>query len=438
MKKRVAVLGATGSIGKSALDVITRGKDNFELVLLSAHNNAEELAALGRSWPDALTVLSGGEGGREKLLAAIAACGADITINGISGAAGLEPSMAAIAAGSDLALANKETLVMAGPLVFQKAREKKVNIIPVDSEHSAVFHLIEAHARERHGEAVWMNNATRRSPNEGLGETKGGFALANTAGGSDSLDEIILTASGGPFRDYSVEEMKKVSPRAALAHPTWNMGPKITIDSASMANKGLEVIEAARLFDLPPEKIKVVIHPQSIVHSMIRMKDGAVYAQLSRPDMRLPIHKALYWLETSKVAPEEFLTTEYTEFHGGKDDPRIKTPCNSVVNSSDFGRLDFDSLSLTFYQPDTEKFPMLALAYEAVKKGALYPCAYNGANEAAVSAFLAERIGFLDISRITRYVLDKDWSTEPGDIADILEADRQARITAEKALEELK
>jgi 1-deoxy-D-xylulose-5-phosphate reductoisomerase len=459
MKKRVAVLGATGSIGKSALDVIGRGKDDFEVVLLSAHNNAEELAALGRSWPDTLTVLSGGEGGRERLLAAIAACGADITINGISGAAGLEPSMAAIAAGSDLALANKETLVMAGPLVFQKAREKKINIIPVDSEHSAVFHLIEAH-------------------------------------GSDALDEIILTASGGPFRDYSVEEMKTVSPQAALAHPTWNMGPKITIDSASMANKGLEVIEAARLFSLsvgqrlpngqhfPPEKIKVVIHPQSIVHSMIRMKDGAVYAQLSRPDMRLPIHKALYWSKTSRAANEEFLTTEFhgnrvtaprqgalTDKYdilpriikatansycrlnlfsrargGGKDGFHTKTPCNSnrrfdvssVVNSSDFGRLDFDSMSLTFYQPDTEKFPMLALAYEAVKKGALYPCAYNGANEAAVSAFLAERIGFLDISRITRYVLDKDWSTEPGDIADILEADRQARITAEKALEELK
>jgi len=367
MKKRVAVLGATGSIGKSALDVIARGKDDFEVVLLSAHNNAEELAALGRSWSDALTVLSGGEDGREKLLAAIARCNADITLNGISGAAGLEPSMAAIEAGSDLALANKETLVMAGPLVFQKAREKKVQIIPVDSEHSAVFHLIEAH-------------------------------------GSDSLDEIILTASGGPFRDCSVEEMKKVSPQDALAHPTWNMGPKITIDSASMANKGLEVIEAARLFNISLEKIKVVIHPQSIVHSMVRMKDGAVYAQLSRPDMRLPIHKALYQSETK---------------------------------FSEFGQLDFSSLTLTFYQPDTEKFPLLALAYEAVKKGALYPCAYNGANEAAVGAFLAGRIGFLDISRVTRYVLDKDWSAEPKDIAAVLEADRRARITAEKEIEEL-
>ncbi|MDR0457018.1 MAG: 1-deoxy-D-xylulose-5-phosphate reductoisomerase [Treponema sp.] len=382
MKKRVAVLGATGSIGKSALDVIARGKDYFDLVLLSAHNHREELADLGRLWPGAVTVLSGGEGspsregapsleGEKRLLAAIADCGADITLNGISGAAGLKPSMAAIEAGSDLALANKETLVMAGPLVFQKADEKKVQIIPVDSEHSAVFHLIEAHGR-------------------------------------DALDEIILTASGGPFRDYSAEEMKKASPQAALAHPTWNMGPKITIDSASMANKGLEVIEAARLFRLPPEKIKVVIHPQSIVHSMIRMKDGAVYAQLSRPDMRLPIHKALYWSQASS----------------SKEDA-----------VSDFGRLDFASLTLTFYPPDTEKFPLLALAYEAVKKGGLYPCAYNGANEAAVSAFLAGRIGFLDISRITGYVLDRDWSAEPDDIAGVLEADKQAKIMAEKEIE---
>jgi len=200
--------------------------------------------------------------------------------------------------------------------------------------------------------------------------------------------------------------MEKVSPQAALAHPTWNMGAKITIDSASMANKGLEVIEAARLFNLPPEKIKVVIHPQSIVHSMIRMKDGAVYAQLSRPDMRLPIHKALYWPETASQ-------------EGGL---------------SDFGRLDFDFLTLEFYPPDTEKFPLLALAYEAAKKGGLYPCAYNAANEAAVGAFLAGRIGFLDIGRITRYVLDRDWSTEPGDIASVMEADRRTRTITEKEL----
>jgi len=372
MKKRVAVLGATGSIGKSALDVISRGKDDFEVVLLSAHSQSEQLAELGRLWPSAVTVQSGAEGGRESLLAAIAGCGADITLNGISGAAGLEPSMAAIEAGSSLALANKETLVMAGLLVLGRASEKKVKIIPVDSEHSAIFHLIEAHGGA-HGGAL------------------------------DALEEIILTASGGPFRNYTLAEMEKAGAQAALAHPTWNMGAKITIDSASMANKGLEVIEAARLFNLPPEKIKVLIHPQSIVHSMIRMKDGAVYAQLSRPDMRLPIHHALYWPE--------------------KGDSHL------------FGRLGFDTpLALEFYPPDMEKFPMPALAYEAVKKGGLYPCAYNAANEAAVGAFLAGRIGFLDIGRITRYVLDRDWSAEPGDIASVMEADRRARTIAEKEM----
>ena len=375
MKKRVAVLGATGSIGKNALDVIARGQDDdknngdFEVALLTAHSRSDELAELGRLYPGAVIVLSGATGGRESLLAAIANSGANMTLNGISGAAGLEPSMAAIEAGSNLALANKETLVMAGPLVLRRADEKKIKIIPVDSEHSALFHLIEAH-------------------------------------GADALDEIILTASGGPFRNHSLAEMEKVSPQAALAHPTWNMGAKITIDSASMANKGLEVIEAARLFNLPPEKIKVVIHPQSIVHSMIRMKDGAVYAQLSQPDMRLPIHKALYWPSVPSLegAP------------------------------SGFGRLDFDLLTLDFYQPDTEKFPLLALAYEAVKRGGLYPCAYNAANEAAVGAFLAGRIGFLDIGRITRYVLDRDWSAEPGDIASVMEADRRTRTITEKEL----
>jgi 1-deoxy-D-xylulose-5-phosphate reductoisomerase len=377
--KKTAVLGATGSIGKNALDVIARNKGDFKPVLLSAHNNRDKLEEAGRAWPQAQKICSGQPGGLEKLLAAISNCGADITVNGISGAAGLEPSMAAIEAGSDLALANKETLVMAGPLVMKRANEKNINIIPVDSEHSAIFHLLEAHCG---------NN-------------------------TDNLDEIILTASGGPFRNYSLEEMEKVSPKAALAHPTWNMGAKISIDSASMANKGLEVIEASRLFKLsngqpfPPEKIKVVIHPQSIVHSMIRLKNGELYAQLSRPDMRLPILKALYW---PKMPPSD-----------GNEDWGLD-------------RLDFNALSLEFHQPDPLKFPMLPLACEAVRKGGLYPCAYNGANEAAVSAFLEGRIGFLDIARITRYVLDSDWSAEPVDIASVMEADRRAKILAEKEI----
>jgi 1-deoxy-D-xylulose-5-phosphate reductoisomerase len=266
-------------------------------------------------------------------------------------------------------------MVIAGELAIKRVKEKNLGIIPVDSEHSAIFCLIQAH-------------------------------------GSAALDEIILTASGGPFRNSSIEEMEKASPKEALAHPTWNMGAKITVDSASMANKGLEVIEAAWLFKLPPGKIKVVIHPQSIVHSMIRMKDGAIYAQLSHPDMRLPIQKALYW-------PEEVPSVEGV---------------SSTEDNTFFKRLEFDPLTLEFHLPDAEKFPMLALAYEAVRKGGLYPCAYNAANETAVAAFLAGRIGFLDIGRVTRYVLDRDWSAEPENIAVVMEADRLARTTADGCL----
>jgi 1-deoxy-D-xylulose-5-phosphate reductoisomerase len=287
-------------------------------------------------------------------------------VNGISGAAGLEPSMAVLDSGSDLALANKETVVMAGPLVFARGREQNVRILPVDSEHSAIFHLIEAH-------------------------------------GAHNVEEILLTASGGPFRTYSPEAMKTVTAKDALAHPTWNMGPKITIDSASLANKGLEVIEAVRLFNMPPEKIKVLIHPQSVVHSMVRMKDGAVYAQLSRPDMRLPIHEALYWPEAA-VSP--------------------------------FGELNFRGLTLEFEEPAGGKFPMLGLAYEAARKGGVYPCIYNGANEAAAAAFLSGRIGFLDIPRIVEYVLTRDWKSpeagEPKDIPSVLAADRRARDAAKE------
>jgi 1-deoxy-D-xylulose-5-phosphate reductoisomerase len=366
-KKRVALLGATGSIGGSARNVIARGADDFEIVLLSAHTDSAGLEQAGRDWPDAVRVLSGGPGGRERLLAAIAGVRADITVNGISGAAGLEPSMAALESGSRLALANKETLVMAGPLVFKRAAEKNAAIIPVDSEHSAVFHLIESRKM------------------------------------SHNTEEIILTASGGPFRNYSPEQLKTVTPQDALAHPTWNMGPKITVDSASLANKGLEVIEAARLFNMPPERIKVVIHPQSVVHSMIRTYDGAVYAQLSPPDMRLPIHQALYWPQSGRA---------------------------------DFGRLDFDALTLTFSLPDMRRFPMLDLAYRSLAGGGLYPCAYNGANEAAVAAFLAGRIGFPAIADVTRHVLDTDWSGEAPDIASVLEADKTARELAERFIQQ--
>ncbi|MCL2380103.1 MAG: 1-deoxy-D-xylulose-5-phosphate reductoisomerase [Treponema sp.] len=371
MKKRVAVLGATGSIGKSALDVLRGGKDFFQPVLFSSHQNSLELAALKKEFPGARTALTSAElpcpagidfSGSRGLLDAIAAVGADITVNAISGSAGLLPSFAVLDSGGDLALANKETAVMAGPLVFARAAEKNARIIPVDSEHSAIFKLICAH-------------------------------------GKDNIRQIILTASGGPFRGYQAQALRSVTVEQALAHPTWNMGPKITIDSATLANKGLEVMEAVFFFGLQPESVTVVIHPQSVVHSMIRLKDGAVYAQMSNPDMRLPIHDALWWPQTAY---------------------------------SPFGALDFDSLTLNFEKCDPRAFPMIALAYRALEKGPLYPAVYNAANEAAVEAFFKGRIGFLDISRVVGYVIDKTRADEPLTIENVLERDRKARTLAEE------
>jgi 1-deoxy-D-xylulose-5-phosphate reductoisomerase len=371
MKKRVALLGATGSIGKSTLDVIRQGKDVFELVLLSSHTNAEGLLTLAAEFPTAILALSGRTQGPEGiayfgspgLLTAIATCGGDIAVNGIAGAAGLQPSITALNAGMDLALANKETIVMAGPLVLALAQEKKRRILPVDSEHAAIFNLLEAHGR-------------------------------------DQLDAILLTASGGPFRNYSPEQLASVSPQDALAHPTWSMGAKISIDSATMANKGLEVIEAARLFALPPENITVVVHPQSIVHSMIRFTDGTIYAQLSYPDMRLPIEHALSY---------------------------------PARGSWSWNALHFDDLSLEFTKPNTVAFPMLPLAYEALRSGPPYTVAYNAANEIAVTAFLEQRIPFLAIPRIVAHVLDRPWAGAL-QLESILAIDSEARSVAAACL----
>jgi len=358
MIKKVAVLGATGSIGKSALDILRNEKELLKPVLFSAYKNSEELANLKKEFPGVHTVLVSNP--KEDLISAITAAGADITINGITGAAGLEPSLAVINAGSDLALANKETIVMAADIVMNLAKKKKVNIIPVDSEHSALFKLFHAF-------------------------------------GPDNTDEIILTASGGPFRNFSSEQMSDIKPDEALAHPTWNMGPKISVDSASLANKGLEVIEAAGLFGFSPDKIKVVIHPQSIIHSMLRLKNGAVYAQMSQPDMRLPIHDALFWPETK---------------------------------SSSYGNLNFDSLVLNFEKCDFQRFPMLALAYQALRAGPLFPAVYNAANEVAVEAFLKGKIGFLEIPRIVEYVLSQSLEENSNGIEAVLAMDKIGRELA--------
>ncbi|MDR1909625.1 MAG: 1-deoxy-D-xylulose-5-phosphate reductoisomerase [Spirochaetaceae bacterium] len=381
MKKRIALLGLTGSIGRNTLDVLRAGKDYFEPVLFSCHRDYAPLLALAGEYPGALLALSGAGpapdgiySGREGLFRAIAACGADLVVNGISGAAGLEPSLAALEAGADLALANKETLVMASSLVFAEAERRGRRIIPVDSEHAALFNL--------------------------LGE-----------GRAENTVELLLTASGGPFRKLSAGELEKISPADALRHPTWNMGPKITVDSATMANKGLEVIEAAALFSIPAERITVVIHPQSIVHSMVRFRDGTVHAELAAPDMRLPIHRALHY-------------------------PAC-VPC-------EFGFLDFrdreSGLTLEFEKPDPVKFPLLPLAYEAARRGGAWPVLYNAANEEAVAAFLAGKLSFLDIGRVVDYVLkDADRiagsANPPGcagkeALALILELDRRGREAA--------
>jgi 1-deoxy-D-xylulose-5-phosphate reductoisomerase len=366
--KKIAILGATGSIGNSTLDVIRRNPGYFEPVLFSAHTGMESLVRLGKEYPKACLALTGKaenvpaeihRTGRDGLLRAIEECaqsGAHIAVNGISGAAGLEPSLATLEAGMNLALANKETIVMAGEIVFMKAREKNACIIPVDSEHSAIFQLLRTH-------------------------------------GAEKLDSIILTASGGPFRTLQPEQLAQVKPQDALAHPTWNMGAKITIDSASMANKGLEVIEAVKLFNVPPDKVKVVVHPQSIVHSMIRFLDGSVYAQLSSPDMRYPIQDALFFPDKGAVS---------------------------------FDTLDFTSLTMSFEAPDEKKFPLLTLAYHAATAGSLYPAAYNAANEEAVSLFLEEKIGFLDIARIVKAVLQQDW-TGVVTLDAVWEADKKTR-----------
>ena len=365
MKKKVAVLGATGSIGKSTLEILRSERLRFEPVLFTAGKNYDELQKLKKEFPGVMIALA------QDQMQAIAGVKADITVNGISGATGLEPSAAVLKSGSDLALANKETLVMAGQIIFELAGKNKTRIIPVDSEHSAIFKLIEAHGKE-------------------------------------NLSEIILTASGGPFKNFSKEELGRIKPEQALAHPTWNMGPKITVDSATMANKGLEVIEAAFLFGLPSEKIRVAIHPQSMVHSMIRLKDGAVYAQISKPDMKLPIYNALTWPQT------------------------VNSPF--TADFAAFGA-DFDFITLSFEKPDFEKFPMLGLAYEALKGAPRLPVIYNAANEIAVQAFFEGRIGFLEISRVVGYVLSRsltDGKEELFSIETVLSLDRKARELAEE------
>jgi 1-deoxy-D-xylulose-5-phosphate reductoisomerase len=351
-KITVTVLGATGSVGQSTLDLIERNPERYEIAALVAGRDAKQLALLARKHRARLAVIKESENlpalrellsgsdikiaaGREGLLEA-AQMQADVVIAAISGAAGLEPTLAALNAKRRVALANKECLVSAGKLFMNAARASGATVLPVDSEHNAVFQAL-------------------------------------TAGPREAVERVTLTASGGPFRAHSFERLARVTPEEALKHPTWSMGAKITIDSATLMNKGLELIEAHHLFGLPPAQLDVVVHPQSIVHALVSFHDGSVVAGLSVPDMRLPISYCLNWPDRAEwEAP----------------------------------RLDLAKAgTLTFEAPDTVRFPALALAREALAAGGAAPTLLNAANEIAVEAFLARRIGFNDIPGLVRDVL---------------------------------
>ncbi len=383
--KNLIVLGSTGSIGVNTLEIVAAYPDRFRVVAMTAGNNIGLLEEQIRTFrPEVVAVISESQAlqlrqrlgsGAPDILAGVAglmACASHaaghMVVSAIVGAAGLVPTMAAIEAGKDIALANKETLVTAGPLVMAKAAARKVRLFPVDSEHSAIFQSLEGHRRR-------------------------------------DVRKLILTASGGPFRNRSLAELRQVTPADALNHPNWSMGRKITIDSATMMNKGLEVIEARWLFDLPAERIDVHIHPQSVVHSMVEYIDGSVIAQMGIPDMRTPIAYALSY-------PERL---------------PLKIP-----------QLDLCQLGrLTFEQPDRQKFSCLGLAYDALREGGTSPAALNAANEVAVEAFLKGEISFLNISRVIATVLDLQRDNRIEHIDDVLRADRRARTRARQAIDDI-
>ena len=372
--KRVAVLGASGSIGGSVLDVLDRyGEElGLEIALLSARSRGREL--YDRFRDRKVTVISDDNFGAHGTAAHVKGTEAlskpetyeniDVVVNGIGGIGGTLPSFAAVEAGAKLVTANKESIVAAGKMLLKRAKERSVPVIPVDSEHSAAFQCL-------------------------LGEDAG------------SVEKIILTASGGAFRDMSAEEIARTRAAEALKHPNWKMGVKVTVDSATMANKGLELIEATQLFGLPEEKIDIVVHPQSIVHSMVKFADGSVLAQLAPPSMTFPIQNCLFY-------PRRF---------GG------------VVPSLDFSQ----ALRLDFRAPDYGKYKCLRLARACSRRGGILPAVFNAANEIAVDAFLRERIPFLEIPEIVERTLEAFPPREPETLEDVLAADAEARrIAAER------
>lgn len=374
MTRRLSILGATGSIGKSTLDLVARNPQKFDCVALTAANNVDELAILARKFKPDIAVIANdnhyaalkealaGTGvkpaaGAEALTEA-ADQNADIVMSAIVGAAGLQPTLAAVRRGVTVALANKETLVCAGPVFLDEVKKSGARLLPVDSEHNAIFQVFDFSAPER-------------------------------------VARIILTASGGPFRDMSFGQMKTVTPEQAVAHPVWSMGAKISVDSATLMNKGLELIEAYHLFPVAADQLDVLIHPQSVVHSLVEYVDGSVLAQLGTPDMRTPISYALAWPE------------------------RLATP-TPRLNLAEIGKLEFAI-------PDTVRFPALNLAWQALRTGGAAPATLNAANEIAVQAFLDRRIGFLDIAAIVSEVLARSGASQLSTIEDALTVDADAR-----------
>jgi len=379
VRRKIAILGATGSIGTSTLDLVERNPERFEVVAVTAATNSDALADIARRTCAKLAVVADGSrlgDLRERLtgtdceaaagegaLTEAATADADLVIAAIVGCAGLRPVMAAVEAGKTVALANKEALVTAGSVMTEAAMKSGSTLLPVDSEHNAIFQCLACSSRE-------------------------------------SVSKIILTASGGPFRTATAETMRDATPAQAVAHPNWSMGAKISVDSATMMNKGLELIEAHHLFGVPSDRIDIVIHPQSVVHSLVEFADGSVLAQLGSPDMRIPIAYALAWPE------------------------RMPTPAQ---------RLDLAAISrLDFEAPDLDRFPALRLARAALEQGGAAPIVLNAANETAVERFLRGSIGFTEIAGLVARALDENISTSPASIEDVLEIDRltRARVDA--------
>ena len=375
---KITILGSTGSIGTQTLDIV-RNRDDVTVVGLAAGRNIELLEKQIREFHPAVACVADEEAARalrvkvsdtktkvmhgtESMEDLAAAPDSEIVVGAIVGLAGLKPSLAALCAGKRLALANKETMVAAGDIVRRELKKSGGELIPVDSEHSAIFQCLEAVKEERRAKEV---------------------------------KRLILTASGGPFAGKTRKDLTEITPEAALKHPNWDMGAKITIDSATLMNKGLEVLEAAQLFCVSVDKIDVLVHRQSIIHSMIELTDGAVLAQMGVPDMKLPIQYALTY-------------------------PQRQVMTDNALDLAQVGQL-------TFEKPDVETFRCLSLAYEAAKAGHTMPCVLNGANEAAVSLFLHKKIGFLEISDVLKQVMDSHKVIQNPTLDDILEADFWAR-----------